>query len=146
MLFLLLRYVLFFVVARQEWLVNGPLTKLFKDLTDFEPNFDFLDRNTHILYPALALVAVGLLVIGILSAWRSDDISGLAKVEYKREIIIRMRKNVGGVSIEDLSRDLKVKPLQMAKIVEEMQTDGMVVPHTNAKHVTLWRLRGVGGA
>src|SRR4051794_40372223 len=97
MLFLLLRYALSLVASRQSgWLVNGPLTSLIKELTDVDTNFDFLDRNTHILYPALALVAIGLLVLGILTAWRSDDISGLAKVEYKREIIIRMRKNVGG--------------------------------------------------
>jgi hypothetical protein len=131
------------IVARQlPRLAAGPLD----DLLEWEPDFtlEFLERNSRVMYPALALLAVGILALGILVAWRSEEISGMAKVELKREIINSMRLNLGGVTVDDLAKPLKLKPLLVSKVIEEMKADGIVVPHTNARGVTVWRLRGIG--
>lgn len=131
------------ILARQRPRVAaGPLD----DLLEWEPDFslEFLERNSRVLYPALALLAVGLLVLGILVAWRTEEVSGIAKVELKREIINSMRLNLDGVTVADLAKPLKLKPILISKVIEEMHADGIVVSHTNARGVTLWRLRGIG--
>lgn len=104
---------------------------------------DILERNSHIIYPLLAIGVVGLLVAGILQAWRSQDLDGLAKVELKREIILELRKQMGGVSAEMLARAVNLEPLKTVKLLEEMQRDGILASHTNSARLTLWRLKGV---
>ncbi|MHB8877727.1 MAG: hypothetical protein ACYC8T_28890, partial [Myxococcaceae bacterium] len=59
--------------------------------------FEFLEHNAHIIYPLLAVLVLALLVAGILQAWRSQDLDGLAKAEFKREIILELRRQMGGV-------------------------------------------------
>jgi hypothetical protein len=114
--------------------------------TDISPKyFEILERNSHIIYPTLGLLVLLLLVAGILQAWRAQDLDGLAKVELKREIILELRRTLGGASAEALSRAVGLEPLKVMKLLEEMQQDGILVSHTNTARLTLWRLRGTSG-
>ncbi|MDQ3262246.1 MAG: hypothetical protein M3Y59_01095 [Myxococcota bacterium] len=106
--------------------------------------FELLERNTHILYPLIAILAVVMIVAAILQWWRSDDLVGMAKQELKREIIIMLRKQLGGVSSEHISQTIGLESFKTQKLLEEMQKDGILISHTNTSRLTLWRLKGVG--
>lgn len=96
---------------------------------DVRINLDlsWIEQHSHILYPLLAVGTVALLVVGILSAWRSDDISGILKVEYKREVITQLRLDPGGVPVNRLAKRLKLSVHRTARILEEMAKDGQIV-------------------
>ena len=114
-----------------------------------EPETDYLEwleRNSHIVYPALAVLVVLLLVLGILEAWRSQDLDGLQKVELKREIILELRRQAGGASAETLAKAIGLESFKTVKLLEELQRDGIVVSHTNTARLTLWRIKGAGPA
>ncbi|HYV46740.1 MAG TPA: hypothetical protein VFA20_17870 [Myxococcaceae bacterium] len=114
-----------------------------------EPETDYLElleRNSHIVYPALAVLVVLLLVLGILEAWRSQDLDGLQKVELKREIILELRRQIGGASAETLAKAIGLESFKTVKLLEELQRDGIVVSHTNTARLTLWRIKGAGPA
>ena len=105
---------------------------------------EFLEQNSHILYPLIAVAVLGILVIGILQAWRAQDLDGLAKAEFKREVILELRRNMGGISGEALARAVGLEPFKMAKLLEEMQTDGVLTSFTSSARLTVWSLKGVG--
>jgi hypothetical protein len=112
---------------------------------DISPKyFELLERNSHIIYPTLALAVVALVILGILQAWRAHDLDGLAKLELKREIILELRKTMGGASADMLARAVGLEPLKIMKLLEEMQRDGILLSHTNTSRLTVWRLKGVG--
>ena len=106
--------------------------------------FELLERNTHILYPLIALLVVTMIIAGILQAWRAQDLDGLAKVELKREIILELRRQLGGLSAEHLSKAIGLESFKTQKLLEEMLKDGILICHTNTQRLTLWRLKGVG--
>ncbi len=103
-----------------------------------------LERNAQIIYPLLVLGVLALLVIGILQAWSSNDLDGLQKAELKREIILQLRRQVGGMSAESISKAIGLEPFKPVKLLEEMQRDGLVGSHTNTDRLTVWQLRGLG--
>jgi hypothetical protein len=112
-----------------------------------EPETDYLElleKNSHIIYPALAVLVVGLLVLGILEAWRSQDLDGLQKVELKRSIILELRRQLGGASAETLAKAIGLESFKTVKLLEELQRDGIVISHTNTARLTLWRIKGTG--
>lgn len=104
--------------------------------------FELLESNTHIIYPLLALVVLVLLAVGIVHAWRSEDLDGLVKAELKRTIILELRRQVGGTSAEKLSRVVGLEPLKLVHILEEMQDDGLLTSHTNTQRLTVWQVKG----
>ena len=99
-----------------------------------EPDYlELLERNSHIVYPALAVLVVVLLVLGILQAWRSQDLDGLQKVELKREIILELRRQIGGASAETLAKAIGLESFKTVKLLEELQRDGILISHTNTR-------------
>jgi hypothetical protein len=106
--------------------------------------FEFLELNAHIIYPLLAVLVLALLIAGILQAWRSQDLDGLAKAELKREVILELRRVMGGSTVETLSKAVGLEPFKLVKLLEEMQKDGIVGSHTTSQRLTVWQLVGVG--
>ncbi|MBX5484831.1 MAG: hypothetical protein IRZ16_23660 [Myxococcaceae bacterium] len=132
------------LVAGQIDLPGQPPTPV-KPASATDPGYiEFLERNTHIIYPALGVLVVVLLAVGILQAWRTQDLDGLAKAEYKREIILEIRRQVGGVTAEALSRAIGLETFKLLRLLEEMQRDGLLVSHTNTQRLTVWRVKGIG--
>jgi hypothetical protein len=115
-------------------LLAGPLDIKIK------PDLSWLEQNSHILYPLFAIGTIALLVMGIFMAWKSDEVSGVLKVEYKREIITILRREPGGVNVARLAKELKLTVHKTAKIVEEMVNDRQVLAQAH-KGVTHVRLR-----
>ena len=110
------------------------------------PYIEMLEQNSHIIYPALAILVLILLVAGILQAWKTQDLDGLQKAELKREIVVRLRQEIGGAPAEQLARGLGVQPIKLMRVLEEMQKDNILQSHTNTDRLTIWKLKGVGPA
>jgi hypothetical protein len=108
--------------------------------------FELLEKNTHIIYPVLAVVVLVILVAGILQAWKTQDLDGLQRAELKREIVLELRKETFGASAEVLARRIKLDPLKLMNLLEQMQQEGVVMSMTDTKRLTTWRLKGVGAA
>jgi hypothetical protein len=106
---------------------------------------ELLEHNSQFIYPALAIFALVLIVAGILQAWRSQDLEGLEKAEYKREVILFLRRQMGGTaSGEEMARAIGVPLLQMNQLLEEMFKDKLLQNYTNTQHLKVWKLKGVG--
>lgn len=104
---------------------------------------ELLENNTHIIYPLLAVVVLVLIVVGILQAWRSEDMDGVQKAEIKRDIIKELRRDVHGLTADVISKSIGVPSLKLLRILEEMQQDEMVESRTDTRRVTTWRLKGL---
>ena len=109
------------------------------------PYIEMLEQNSHIIYPALAVLVLVLLVAGILQAWKTQDLDGLQKAELKKEIVVHLRQEIGGAPAEQLARQVGIAPIKLVRLLEEMQKDGILLSHTNTQRLTIWRLKGVGG-
>ena len=109
------------------------------------PYLEWLEANTHIVYPALGILVVTLIVLGILQSWRSHDLEGVVKAEAKREIVMQLRREMHGLSAERLKRMTGLEMMRLVKLLEEMQEDGLRDSHTNTARLTTWVLKGVGG-
>jgi hypothetical protein len=103
---------------------------------------EFLENNTHIIYPLLAVVAVALIAFGVFSAWRTEDMDGLAKAELKREIVRELRREIWGMTAEALSKKVGIPRLKLLKILEEMQADNILEARTDTRRVTTWKMKG----
>jgi len=102
---------------------------------------EVLENNTHIIYPALAVLAIVAIVLGILQAFRSDDISGVEKAELKREIIRELRRQIMGMTVDALSRATALPSLKVIKMLEEMKEENIVDCRTDTARTQTWRMK-----
>lgn len=109
------------------------------------PYLELLENNTHIIYPALAILVVVLIVAGILHAWKSDDLDSVVKAEAKREIVLQLRREMHGMSAERLMRMTGLDMMKLVRLLQEMQEDGILTSHTNSQRQTTWVLKGISG-
>jgi hypothetical protein len=113
-------------------------------LSSTSPRYlELLEENTHILYPAIAVLVVALIAFGVISAWRTEDIDVIAKAEMKREIIREMRRQVHGLTVEQLAKLTSMPPLKLVRLLEEMQEGGITESRTDSARITTWRLKGL---
>ena len=111
------------------------------------PYIEMLEQNSHIIYPALAILVLVLIVAGILQAWKTQDLDGLQKAELKKEIVVHLRQEIGGAPAEQLARQCgNISPIKLLPLLEEMQKDNILSSFTNTSRLTIWRLKGVGPA
>ena len=108
------------------------------------PYFEWLESNSHLVYPALAVLVVVLIVVGILQAWKTDELQGVVKAQAKREIVMQLRREMYGLSAERLKRMTGLEMLKLEKLLQEMQEEGILTSHTNSQRLTTWVLKGLG--
>lgn len=104
---------------------------------------EWLENNTHLVYPALAILVVALVAFAIISAWRTEDIDGIQKAELKREIIRQLRRDVYGMTAVKLAEKVGIPGGKMLKLLEEMAEQNIVESRTDTARVTTWRMRGL---
>lgn len=107
--------------------------------------FDMLEQNSHIVYPSLAILTLLLVVVGIFQAWKSQDMDGLTKNEFKRAIINELRRNLAGLPGEVIARAVGLDRLKTVRLLEQMQQEGMVNSYMSSNQMMMWRVRGAGG-
>jgi hypothetical protein len=102
-----------------------------------------LETNTHLVYPAVAVLVLILIGLGILQAWRSEDMDGLQKAELKREVIRELRREVHGLTADAISKAVGVPSLKLLRVLEEMQRDNILESRTDTARITTWRMKGL---
>ena len=105
--------------------------------------FEWLENNSHIVYPIIAVTVVALIAFGVIAAWRSEDVDGIAKAEMKREVIRQLRREVYGLTAVRLATILDVPGGKMLKLLEEMAEGNIVESRTDTSRVTTWRMKGL---
>ncbi|WP_224242032.1 hypothetical protein [Hyalangium gracile] len=106
--------------------------------------FDLLEQNSHIVYPGLAVITLLILVAGIFQAWKSQDMDGLSKNEFKRAIVNELRRNISGLPGDMIARAIGLDRLKTVRLLEQMQQEGMVNSYMSSNQMMMWRVRGVG--
>jgi hypothetical protein len=107
--------------------------------------FEVLEQNSHIIYPVVAVLTLVIIAAGILQAWRTQDLDGLQKNEFKRAIVNELRRNISGMPGDNLAKAVGLDRLKTNRLLEQMQQEGLVVSHTNSQRLTVWRIRGASG-
>ena len=135
------------MTSPQMLLMNGLLAQAAPDyakpVSSLSPGyFEVLEQNSHIIYPALAVLTLVIIAAGILQAWRTQDLDGLQKNEFKRAIVNELRRNISGMPGDMLAKAVGLDRLKTNRLLEQMQQEGMVVSHTNSQRLTVWRVRG----
>ena len=112
---------------------------------DTSPKYiEWLEANAQVLYPAIGLLVLMILVVAILQAWRAPQVSGASMLELKREILVHLRKEMGGCSADALGKVVALDSFKLVKLLEQMQNEGMVRSYTNTHRLTIWQIRGLG--
>lgn len=129
--------------------LSGLLAQIVPDYTrpvsSMSPKyFEVLEQNSHIIYPLVAILTLVLIAAGVLQAWRTQDLDGLQKNEFKKAIVNELRRNITGLPGDVLAKAVGLDRLKTNRLLEQMQQDGMVVSHTNSQRLTVWRIRGSG--
>lgn len=131
----------------QMLLMSGLLAQAVPDpekpVSSLSPKyFEVLEQNSHIIYPVVAVLTLVLIAAGILQAWRTQDLDGLQKNEFKRAIVNELRRNISGMPGDNLAKAVGLDRLKTNRLLEQMQQEGLVVSHTNSQRLTVWRVRG----
>ncbi|HCF60376.1 MAG TPA: hypothetical protein DFS52_20545 [Myxococcales bacterium] len=126
--------------ALSEW--SELLFTLPGDEVEIDFDISSIERYGFVLYPVLAIGTLALIAVAIVSALRSDEITGIAKVEYKRAIIALLRREVGGLPVEKIAKALKQNVSRTSRLLESLQEDGIVAEQTFKKR-KIWRMRGL---
>ncbi|NMO17548.1 hypothetical protein HPC49_09920 [Pyxidicoccus fallax] len=114
-----------------------------KPVSSVSPGYiELLEQNSHIIYPAVAVLTLLLIAAGILQAWRTQDLDGLQKNEFKRAIVNELRRNISGMPGDMVAKAVGLDRLKTNRLLEQMQQEGLVVSHTNSQRLTVWRVRG----
>ncbi|MCP3162994.1 hypothetical protein [Myxococcus qinghaiensis] len=129
--------------------LSGLLAQIVPDYTrpvsSMSPKyFEVLEQNSHIIYPLVAILTLVLIAAGVLQAWKTQDMDGLQKNEFKKAIVNELRRNITGLPGDVLAKAVGLDRLKTNRLLEQMQQDGMVVSHTNSQRLTVWRIRGSG--
>ena len=103
---------------------------------------EFLEKNRGILYPALAGLALLLILFGLVQAWRGHEMDGAKKAEIKKDIALELRKAGGATSADVIARAIGLEKFKTVKILEEMLEDGTIITYTNTQRLAVWQLKG----
>lgn len=103
---------------------------------------EILESNTHLLYPALGVLALVMIALGIIQALQRDEVTPETKLEWKRLVIAELRRRLAGRTLPELSEATGVPPRRLAALLEDLQKDAIVEPKAEAGR-TVWRMRGL---
>jgi hypothetical protein len=124
-----------------RWFAPASLALFGDDLKLPEPDLEWLERNASILYPLMGGGTVALMAWAVLSALRTVRIPVEQKMEYKREVIAMLRREIPGVSEERIAKQLELSAKEIAIILGELERDGVIAPASKGKKGAVWRMR-----
>lgn len=124
-----------------RWFAPAALALFGDDLKLPEPDLEWLERNASILYPLMALGTVALMAWAAVSTLRTVRIPVEQKMEYRREVIAMLRREIPGVPEERIAKQLELSAKEMAIILGELERDGVIAPASKGKEGAVWRMR-----
>lgn len=104
--------------------------------------FEFLEKNSTIIYPALALLVLVLLVAGVAHAWKTPELVGAEKAQVKGEVIRLMRSHIGWITATEVGEHLELDPHTAATLLDEMKGDGLLVS-AMIDNLIHYRIKGI---
>ena len=110
---------------------------------DPRPIYDFFEKHGPVLYPAMGIFVVLAMVLTVLASLKDQEISGLEKAKMKQALLDHLRAGVGGSTAEELAQAIHLDRLKAARLLEEMQADGLLQSYVNTQRLTVWQLKGV---
>ncbi len=117
-----------------------------------EPEFDpfaALDGFTETgewLLPWIGIAVVLLVAWGVIRAWRTDEMNAAKRTELKRLLIDQLRKRPGGLSAEELQKELGVSKFHLGQVADEMRKEKVIEVYDVAGRGHVYHLAGVAGA
>ncbi|MDR0965360.1 MAG: hypothetical protein LBM75_02445 [Myxococcales bacterium] len=120
-----------------------PLDRFVQTQVQTQSIAETLNEYIGVLAPLLIVAIVGIVCYAIFSATRSEELQGAAKTECKGEIMVLMRKQIAGVTIQEFAQALKLTEGQIEFVLKEMMEDRQVY-ETEHRGRKVWRLHGIG--
>ena len=106
---------------------------------------ELLERNSHILYPTLAVITLALVSAGVLQALRAQKVDGALTSRHKQIIVDALRSQPVGLPATSLAGQLGLDTHKTVRLLEQMQQDGLLVSYTNSQRILLWQVKGLTG-
>lgn len=132
------------ISLRSTALADGKKTRAApqKSLPEAAQLWQWIEEHGAIVYPALALIIIGLIAGALFASWRADELEGERKGELKMKILQVMRRRISGVSAEQVAAELQIDVLVAAKLLTELDSEKVVAAAPGAgSSPTLYRMR-----
>jgi hypothetical protein len=108
-----------------------------RPISSVDPSyFELLERNSHVVYPALGVLVLGLVALAIFQT---------ARTEFKRRIVEELRRYPAGLETPELVRSIGLERGKLVQLLNLMVEDGVLLTHITTQQKTVWRVKGVGG-
>jgi len=120
--------------------------ELLPALPDLGQAYAWIEANRAVVYPALVGGTILLIALAVISQLRRQDMDGKLKDKVKGELIRELRLQLGGVTADELSRKVGLEKFKTVRLLEELQSDGILISYNNTQRRQVWKLRGVGEA
>lgn len=117
-----------------------------KPASSMDPSYiELLERNSHIVYPSLALLVLALVALALVQASKAQDMDGAVKAEFKKLIIDELRRYPAGLDTPELADLTGLERGKLVRLLDQMLQEGALVSHMTTQRQTVWRVKGVGG-
>jgi hypothetical protein len=91
----------------------------------------------------VGLVVVGAVAVGVVNSMSHKTIPGEDKFRCKKEIIAELRRQLRGMSAEQIAQLIGHDIKSTRLLLGEMEKDSMLVPHLSDRGQTVYRLKGI---
>jgi heme exporter protein D len=108
----------------------------------FSPLMAFSDRYGFIIWPAVGILAIAAVALAVLKSASHQSILGPERVRVKKEIIHELRRNLRGMSIEQISAYVGHPLAPLTELLHEMVKDGMLRTGTTDRGDPIYKLPG----
>lgn len=92
-------------------------------------------------FPALAALAILLVLGGVINAWRAQSSETQKARTLGRQVLRALRRQPAGATADSLARELQVAPHRLAGLLEELQRKRRISSHTTSDRRTMWVIR-----
>ena len=117
-----------------------------RPISSVDPSyFELLERNSHVVYPALGVLVLGLVALAIFQTAKAQELDGVARTEFKRRIVEELRRYPAGLETPELVRSIGLERGKLVQLLNQMVEDGVLLSHITTQQRTVWRVKGVGG-
>jgi hypothetical protein len=103
--------------------------------------WEWIEAHSSIVYPALAVLIIGLIVGALLASWKSDELNAESRGKLKMEILALIRRRVSGVSAETVAAAVQIDLMLAARLLAELDEEGLV--SASGRAPIQYRIRGV---
>ncbi len=102
--------------------------------------WEWIERHASFVYPAIAILIVGLIVGALLASWKADDVTAEKRGELKMRIMQIMRRRISGVAADTIAAELQIDLMLAARLLTELDQEGLV--SASGQQPVQYRLRG----